>query len=361
MSRFATFKLAGFSALCLTALNPTTALAFGEDEFLPAPANAKPGECYTRTYLKAQYSTVDEKILVQEPARKFEITPPVYQTVNERVLISEGSKRMILVDSEGVPLPKNSGAKISVNAQGHLEIVGGYKRKVTKRVLVKPAYEKVIAVAPTFKTIKDRILVQPARTGWKLSKANDIYGPAVARRNGAPVTRINQTTGEVMCLVKIPATYKTVLRKVVSTPAATRVVNVSAEYKTIVKTVTEPVSIKEITTGPVYAEYTKKVLAQPGEQREINVPAKYMTVSKKVLSREEGVQWVSVLCQANITKDKIKEVQLALKKRGEYRGPIDGLIGGGTMRAITAYQKKKRLIEAGLTIETLTSLGVVHD
>lgn len=360
MSRIVSARALSFIAACL-AVSSNSAFAFGADEFLPAPANAKPGECYTRTYVKAKYTTVAEKVLVKEPSRKFVITKPEYQTVTERVLVSEGGKRHILVDSEGVPLPKNSGAKIIINSQGHLEILGGYKRKVSKRVLVKAASERIVAVAPVYKTIKDRILVQPARTAWKLTKANDIYGAAVAKSNsGSPVTRINQKTGEVMCLVNIPAEYRTVSRRVVETAASTRMIQEPAQYKTIVKTVIEPIAIKEITTGPVYTEYTKRIMTQPSEQREVNVPAEYTTVTKKVLSQEEGVQWVSVLCQANITQDKIKEVQRALREKGGYRGPIDGLVGAGTMKAIAAYQGKANLIEAGLTIQTLKSLGVEH-
>jgi hypothetical protein len=41
------------------------------------------------------------------------------------------------------------------------------------------------------------------------------------------------------------------------------------------------------------------------------------------------------------------EVQTALKRRGYYRGPIDGDIGSGSRAAIRAYQRKHNLSETG--------------
>ena len=43
------------------------------------------------------------------------------------------------------------------------------------------------------------------------------------------------------------------------------------------------------------------------------------------------------------TKDRIKQLQIALKKAGFYRGEIDSKIGPKTKKAIIDFQRSKRL------------------
>ena len=72
-----------------------------------------------------------------------------------------------------------------------------------------------------------------------------------------------------MCLVEVPAKYKTVTRKVIKTPATTKEVEVPAEYK------------------------TQKVskLVKPAQERRIKVEPTYETLSKRVLVSEEKFFW----------------------------------------------------------------------
>jgi peptidoglycan hydrolase-like protein with peptidoglycan-binding domain len=48
-------------------------------------------------------------------------------------------------------------------------------------------------------------------------------------------------------------------------------------------------------------------------------------------------------------------VQSALTKRGYYRGPIDGIIGAGSHRAIRAFQTDQGLPVTGLIDRKLIS------
>ena len=53
------------------------------------------------------------------------------------------------------------------------------------------------------------------------------------------------------------------------------------------------------------------------------------------------------------------DVQVALRRRGYYRGPIDGDIGPGSREAIRAYQYDHRLRVTGyITDSLLRSLGI---
>lgn len=57
--------------------------------------------------------------------------------------------------------------------------------------------------------------------------------------------------------------------------------------------------------------------------------------------------------------DLAEDVQSALRRRGYYRGPIDGDIGPGTRSAIRAYQSDRGLVVTGrIDSALLRSLGI---
>ena len=65
-----------------------------------------------------------------------------------------------------------------------------------------------------------------------------------------------------------------------------------------------------------------------------------------------------VLCETNMGGPVVTELQTRLKDGGYYNGPIDGIVGSATLSGVSAYQQAKGLPRGGLTIETLTQLGV---
>jgi peptidoglycan hydrolase-like protein with peptidoglycan-binding domain len=54
----------------------------------------------------------------------------------------------------------------------------------------------------------------------------------------------------------------------------------------------------------------------------------------------------------------LTDLQNALKAAGYNPGPVDGQIGAQTMRAVDDYQRDKGIERGGLTLTTLTALGV---
>ena len=74
---------------------------------------------------------------------------------------------------------------------------------------------------PVYENVTERILVKPAYTTWKKGRG--------------PIEKINQATGEIMCLVEVPAEYRTVTKRVLKTPAGTKKVTIPAVYKTVKK------------------------------------------------------------------------------------------------------------------------------
>ncbi|MEM8485728.1 MAG: peptidoglycan-binding domain-containing protein [Bacteroidota bacterium] len=251
--------------------------AFAQDVTLAdadLPPNAKAGECYARVLIPEQYKNTSERVLVREASERIETIPAVYRTVQERILVKEASER--------------------------LETVPAVYETVTERLLVKPAY-----------------------TTWK-------------KGTGA-ITKVDNSTGEIMCLVEVPAEYKTVTKRVLKQDATTRKITVPAEYQTV--------SVRK--------------LVEPAKERRIAIPEEYQTVVKREQVTDSRLEWRSILCETNTTTNVISSLQRALKMRGFDPGRIDGVMGQQTIEAISRYQRSKGMASGQLTMETLKSLNVI--
>jgi hypothetical protein len=171
---------------------------------------------------------------------------------------------------------------------------------------------------------------------------------------------VDEITGEIMCLVKEPAVYKTVTKSVLKTPATTREVITPAKYKTVKKKVmTSPPQTKVIEIPEEYGTVKVTKLVEPAKKVSRTIPAEYQTVSRRVMVSPGHLEWQQILCQTNMTPKRITVIQRALRDAGYDPGPIDGMIGSGTMAAVNRYQADKELpVTKYLTLETLESLGV---
>ncbi len=347
---------------------------------LGMPENVSPGQCFAEYIQPAKYDTITEKVLKKEASQRIEVIPAKYETVEEKVLVSEASEKLVTVPpvyetvtekvlvspayttwkvsqcSGGACLPNEVPNRVpgSVDridqSTGEVmclvEVPAKYKT-ITKRVLKTPATTKTISIPAQYKVVKVRKLVSPAtekvveipatyQTVTKQVKVSDPKtrwfpaGSAEAKAFGKP-------TGNALCMKELPAVYKTVTRRVLKTPATTKTVTVPAEYKTV--------KVRKMVTPP--------------QERRIEIPAQYGKVTKTEKVSEGHMEWKPVLCQADMTAAKIREIQKALKAAGVYYGPIDGIVGSETIRAMQKYQKQKGLTSTRyITIETVKSLGV---
>ncbi len=237
------------------------------------PPQASPGECYARVFMPPAYDTATEKVLKREASERIEIIPAEYAYGEEKVLVREASTRL-----EEVP------------AQ--------------------------------YGWAEEKILVKPAHTTWKKGRGL--------------IEKVDHSTGEIMCLVEVPATYKTVKKRVLKAPATTRSVEIPAQYKTV----------------------KVKKMVQPPQERRIEIPAAYETVTKKALVSDGRMEWRPVICETNMSRDLGTKIQSALLKAGFNPGPIDGVIGRQTSQALRSYQREKGLAVGGLTYSTVKSLGI---
>jgi Putative peptidoglycan binding domain len=313
--------LRGASTVAILAVSAIgfASYAAAQDQTPLFPPNAEPGHCYARLFVPATYSTKTEQVVKQEAAEKIEVIPARYEWIEEKVLVKEAAEK--------------------------IEIVPATFKTVEEKVMVEPESQELVDVEAQYETVEENVLVKAAYTTWK--------------KGTGPISRLDESTGEIMCLITVPAEYKTVKKRVLKAPAATKVVTKPAVYKMVKKQVVDvPATTKNVTIPAKYETVKVKKLIEPAKEKRTAIPAEYQTVTKTEKVSDGHMEWREILCQTNVTTDVIKSMQAALKDKGHYGGPVDGQIGSGTRRAVASYQQARGLASGELTIETLKSLGV---
>jgi len=196
---------------------------------------------------------------------------------------------------------------------------------VEQSVLVKEASKRMEEVPAEYGWVEEKVLVEQAHSVWKKGRGL--------------IERVDNATGEIMCLVEVPARYETVRKRVVTKPATVRQIEIPAEYQAIKVT---------------------KMVSAPQERR-IPIPAEYETVTRTEKVADGYMEWRRVLCETNMSREMVTKIQQALSKAGYNPGPSDGTFGTQTRTAIMSYQKAKGLAEGDLTYETVQSLGIKID
>ncbi len=338
---------------------------------------AKPGQCFTKAFFPAKYTTTTERVLASEPSEKVITIPAKYGYTTEKIKVSDGTERVITtpatyktVYSKVMSKPAQQTWRTSLNnsapeashtcvqsaEQAGMNVSGArpgtcfyehYKpekyqtttskilaseasekviavparyRTVTKKILVSNGTERLVKTPAQYKTVRQKVQIAPARTEWKKTKCQD--------------RGCNQS--EVVCLIEIPATYKTVTKQVVARPASTRKVTTPPVYKTVqIQELVEPASTRTVPIPATYKTVTSRKKVQNGEYfwtdagsknartRATNqcnkicltaTPAKYNKVSKRVVAKPATTRKVKT--PAKYTTVKIKKIiQPASEKR----------------------------------------------
>jgi hypothetical protein len=283
------------------------------------PPNAKTGECYTRVFVPPTYRTETERVLRREASARIEVVPARYETVQERVLVKEASER--------------------------LEVVPAVYDWIEEKVLVKQASSRLETVPAVYDWVEEKVLVESAHTTWKKGRG--------------PIEKVDDSTGEIMCLVEVPARYETVKKRVLKTPAKTVKVEIPAEYKTVKKKVmTKPPTTRKVETPAEYETVKVRKMVSPPQERPIEIPAEYETVTKTVKVTEGRMDWRPILCETNMTRVNVMDIQRALLQKGHSPGPIDGIYGNQTKSAVHSFQQANELPTGALTMGTVRALGL---
>ncbi|MEM9014248.1 MAG: peptidoglycan-binding domain-containing protein [Pseudomonadota bacterium] len=307
-----------FGPLGLIAIAPVMgATAFAQPADLPP--NPKPGECYSRVLTPERYETVTEQVVVQPATERIEVVPAKYAWEEREIVVEEGYERL-----EVVP------AKFSTR---------------TETVTVEPAREEMRVIPAKYETRQERVKIRDAYTTWK--------------KGTGPISRLDASTGEIMCLVEVPAEFKTVSRQVMVSPPRTEKVRVPAKTREVSRRViSQPATTRKISVPAKTQTVRYQKLVTPPQEKKMTVPAVTDTVSTRKLVSQSKLQWASILCETNVTPGVVRNLQQALTREGVYNGAIDGRLGPETMAAVDAYQRRKNLSTGSLTIETMKRLGV---
>lgn len=302
-----------YSNLLVGLLLPLATLSAEEASL--TPLNAKPGECYARVVLPAQYETVEEKVMIKEPSEEIEIVPAEYGSKEEEIEVIPQTKKLTPVPAtyeevietielkpairtwktslkkKALPVSKTilsavkqAGVDVDKAQPGdcykeyfvarkfktesedilvrkdynETEVVPAEFETVEQTIIVKPASKEIVEVPAVYSEVSEDVLVEAEKTVWKKGKK--------------PAQKLSGATGEIMCLVKIPAKYKTITKRVLQTPATTKQVDVPAETKVI---------------------KVKKLLVDT-HIKNIPMPALYETVEKTQLESEASFSWYNV-------------------------------------------------------------------
>jgi hypothetical protein len=292
------------------------------------PESAKPGECYVRAVVPAQYESISERVLRKAASSRIEVMPAQFQDVEERVLVRPASTR--------------------------LEAVPPVFEEVEEQVLVRPASTRLEPVPATYRTVTEQMLVKPAYTVWK--RSSELTADERAKQG------IDPSAGDILCLVQVPAEYKTVTSEVLATPATTREVQVPAEYLTVKKTVLKtPATTRTIEVPAEYKTVMVRKMVAPAKETAIEIPAEYDTVTRQIVKSPATTEWREVLCENNATTARLTAMQQSLHKFGFDPGRQDGKVDSRVMAAVRSFQQAKGLPLDGdryINMATVKALGV---
>ncbi len=433
------------------------------------PPSAKAGECYARVWVEPQFKQVSQTVLSKEAAEKVTVIPARYEMVTEQVLVSEADYRIETVPAtyrteterrlvsaasthwmtglekgaapashDLLMAAKNGGINLDTATPGmcfHEHYIPAQYEYESETVLLKEASESVSVSSPEYRTVEKQVLVKEASTEMRTvpavyrtetERVVDVAAHTVWKKGTGPIQKIDEATGEIMCLVEVPATYKTLTRRVIESPARIEEVVVPAVYKTVqvrelvsgpqeirteipaeydtvsvkkqvsdvafvwhevhntehprmtrtgnkicltetpavYETVTTtvvdtPASSHRVEIPAVYKTVEVRKLASAAQEVRETIPAEYNTVTSKELETEGFMEWRSILCETNMTNNAVSSIQRALVARDYNPGPIDGVIGHNTIRAINAFQQDNGLpVDKYINMETVKALGI---
>jgi len=229
------------------------------------PPNAQPGHCYGKMLIPEEYQTYTEQV-VERPARsETRITPAVMREQEQRI--------------------------VDVDAHVELRTVPATYKTITETVVVKPQTTRKVNTPAVYGEVTEQVMVREAHTVWK----RGAVGPGETIVTGSNKVL---ATGEVLCLVLVPAEYKTVTRQVVRTPESTRDVVEEAVTRTVTRQVVDqPARVVEERIPATYKTVRVAVVATPERTETIEIPAVLRTVTKQKLVTQSHFEWREVDCQ----------------------------------------------------------------
>lgn len=379
------------SAAVLALLLPTTSAMAASHEEKPDRVDAtntlpdaKPGECFAKVIVPAEYDTKTEEVLVKPESEEVQIQAAVFDVAETSIVEKEGYTKIKavpakfreeLIEVETSPagstwvtglgkksIPaspallagaKTNGIDIATASVGacyqeyfvsakyeetekdvlvkeeseEIKIADAQFEEAQENVVIKQASKKKVYKAAEYEVIEEKIEIEPAKAVWK--------------KGDGPITKIDNSTGEIMCLIQVPAKYKVIKKTVLKAPSAIDLVEVPEEVKAIkisklvsdatIDKVKIPAEYKKVTlTNKISdAAFTWRTAGTEGEGTYTGnqiclkeVPAKFAKIKKLVIDtaaaiEEEKVEPVAKLIKVSNVATPAEEVRT--KIAAEYK------------------------------------------
>lgn len=317
--------------------------------------------CFVEYYNEAKYETKTEQVLVKPAMETISIVPAKFETVEERIVIKEASTQIVDVPAVYRTESESVLVEPARNVWQHCGLVERSDKSageimcmvkvperyetLTKTVLDKPATSKTISIPAVYETVEVQRLIEPAK---EMRKEQPAEYETIAKRvrseepvffwlaKDAQAQADAKPTGRTTCLETQPAELVAIEKLTLTKPASVVASPSPAEYETI----------------------TVQELVSAATERRIVIPARTRTVTSRQETASGTLEWRQVLCETDMTPQKVLSIQRALAEAGFNPGPIDGIIGRATLDAMERYQSENNLGRGGITFESMEKLGV---
>jgi hypothetical protein len=171
----------------------------------------------------------------------------------------------------------------------------------------------------------ERILIQTATARWVVSKL----------RKDCAMTHPSNCLH--LAFIEVPSIYKTVQKRVLIATAHQQ------RYDDL-----DTIVFKQVIEN--------KALIKTA----IEVPPQYEKIFRPTNPSAKYSDWRELIC-CGFINTQVRQVQLALRKRGYYSGPFEDVMDAATKNALTRFQKDKKLNAGTLDSATLKALDIEED
>jgi hypothetical protein len=230
------------------------------------PPAAQPGQCYAQVRTPPVFQSYSQQVMTAPGHREVRYAPAQYEWRERQVLIAP--------------------------ARTVRHVIPATWRQVTETVVVQPASVHVEQIPPVYETVTEQVVVRAAHTEWRRT----FVGPGGVIPPGAEL----QPTGEVVCLVEVPAQYAMVQRQVMREPGRVVQTPIPAVTQQVTRQVIdqpEHVVFEQIPAQ--YGVQKYKVLVRPGHAERIDVPPAYETRTEQRMVSPGALEWRRVDCDTH--------------------------------------------------------------
>lgn len=212
------------------------------------PPRAEPGQCYAKIRTPPRFETYSETVVVTPARREARTIPAVYETADQQVMISPER-----VERYTVPATYRT----------------VYETVVERPAGVRTQYEEAV-----YQARYETVMVRPARTEWR----RQFVGPGGIIPVGARI----QPTGEILCLMEIPAEFQQVERRVLIQPARSYQVVIPAVMRQVARQVVDcPDKVMERVIPAVWRTEQVRRVVEPARTEYVDIPAVTRTEARQ--------------------------------------------------------------------------------